>query len=242
MRAIMRTKSRNNLRLYLLISAIMAFMASAIVLYSVQHGKQQFAESIFETPYAYGIYAFSNPDIKGWPYYGDAEAGITFVAFTDINSGASRHFAEEIYPALKGDYFDSGAMKFYYKPYITMQDIEEKNSNFENLMVLECVKKIKREKYYDVYFDMLLKNISDGRKIIYSHNLPINSYNECMYSDEMLKALYKNALEIEGLGMVGINQRFYIGVAGKDNILLDGVQQYREFQQAIRQQEIKTGN
>ena len=109
-------------------------------------------------------------------------------------------------------------------------------------MILECVKNIKKEKYYDAYFGMLLKNISDGGKVIYSHKIPLNSYNKCMYSDEMLKVLYKSALEIEGLGMAGISQRFYIGIGGKDSIILDGVQQYGEFQQAIRQQEIKIGN
>lgn len=237
-----KSKSKNAFRLYLLILLIMAFLAFGLIFYSVQYGKQQYAENILETPYAYRIYAFSNPNIKGMPYYGDIEAGITFVSFTDINSDASRHFAEEIYPALKKDYFDSGIMKFYHKPYITLQDIWERNSNFEASMILGCVKKIKKEKYYDAYFDMLLKNISDGRKIIYSHNIPINSYNECMYSDETLKELYKNALEIEGLGMAGINQRFYIGIGGKDSIILDGVRQYEEFQQAIRQQEIKIGN
>ena len=237
----MKSKMKK-LKLYLLISLIMAFLAFGIIFYTVQYSRQQYAENILETPYAYRIYTFSNPDIKDMPYYGDIKAGITFAAFTDINSEASRHFAEEIYPALKKDYFDSGIMKFYHKPYITLQDIEERNSNFKASMILECVKKIKKEKYYDVYFDMLLKNISDGRKIIYSHKIPLNSYNECMYSYETLKALYKNALEIEGLGMVGINQRFYMGIGGKDSIILDGVQQYEKFQQAIRQQEIKIGN
>lgn len=242
MKVKMRNKQKNAFKLYLLISLIIAFLAFGIIFYIAQYSKQQYAENIFETAYAYRLYVFSDPDIEDLPYYGDIKAGITFTAFTDIDSDASRHFAKEIYPTLKKGYFDSGIMKFYYKPYITLQDIEERNSNFEASMILECVKKIKMEKYYNVYFDMLLKNISDGRKLVYSHKIPIDSYNECMYSEEALKALYKSALEIEGLGMVGINQRFYIGIGGKDSITLDGVQQYEEFQQAIRQQEIKIGN
>ena len=238
----MKNKPKNTFRLYLLISAIMAFLAFGIVFYSVEHSRQQFAGNIFETSYAYRMHPFSHPDIKDLPYYGDIKAGVTFVAFTDTHSDASRHFAEEIYPLLKKDYFDSGTIKFYHKPYITVQDIEERNSNFEASMILGCVKKIKKEKYYDAYFDMLLKGASDARKIIYTYEIPIGSYNECMYSDEMLKELYKSALEAEGLGIAGINQRFYIGIAGKGNIILDGVQQYGEFQQAIRQQEIKIGN
>lgn len=238
----MKSKQRQRLKLYLLISLIMAFLAFGLIFYAVQYSRQQFAENILETPYAYRSYTFSNLNIEDQPYYGDSKAGVTIVAFTDINSEESKDFAGKIFSALKKDYFDTGIVKFYYKPYITLQDIEERNSNFEASMMLECIKKIKREKYLDIYFGMMLKNISGGGKIIYGYQIPLNSYNECMYSSEALRMLYKSALEIEGLGMVGINQRFYIGIVGKGNIILDGVQQYEEFQQAIRQQEIKIGN
>src|SRR3989338_4703990 len=237
----MRNKLKKKLKLYLLISSIMAFLAFGIILYTIPYGKQQFAENILETPYAYRLYTLSNPDIKDMPYYGDIKAGITLIAFTDMNSKASKDFAGKIFPALKKDYFDSGIIKFYHKPYITLQDIEERNRNFEDSMMLECIKKIKKEEYYAAYINMLLKNITDGRKITYAHKIPVASYNECMYSNEALKMLYKNALEIESLGIVGINQRFYIGVGGKDNIILDGGQPYGKFQQAIKQQEIKVG-
>ena len=237
----MRKKTRQRLKLCLLISAIAFFLAFVLVLYSIDYTKQQFAENIFDTPYAHRLYKSSNLNIKGQPYYGDAKASITFAAFIDTSSEASRDFIGKIFPLLKKDYFDSGIARFYHKPYISIRDIEERNSNFEALMILECIKKIKKEEYYAVYINMLLKNITDGRRIAYSHKIPVASYNKCMYSNESLKALYKNALEIESLGIVGINQRFYIGIEGSDNTLLEGVQPYEEFQQAIRQQEIKVG-
>ena len=119
----MRKKTRQRLKLCLLISTISFFLAFVLALYSIDYTKQQFAENIFDTPYARMLYKSSNPSIKDLPYYGDIEADMTFVAFTDVNSDASRHFAEEIYPALKKDYLDSGTIKFYHKPYITIQDI-----------------------------------------------------------------------------------------------------------------------
>ena len=237
----MRKKTRQRLKLYLLISSIMAFLAFGLIFYMVQYSKQQFAENIFDTPYAHRLYKYSNPSIKDQPYYGDAKSSITFVAFMDTRSESSRDFIGKIFPLLKKDYFDSGIARFYPKPYIGIRDIEERNGNFEASMILECIKKIKKEEYHAVYINMLMKNITDGRRIAYSHKIPVASYNECMYSNEALKALYKDALEIESLGIVGIGQRFYIGVGGRDNTLLEGVQPYEEFQQAIRQQAIKVG-
>ena len=237
-------KKRKRFKLWFLISAIAFFLTLFLVLYNIDYidyTKQQFAENIFDTPYAHSFYKSSNPDIKDRPYYGDAKASINFVAFTDTSSEASKDFIAKIFPLLKKDYFDSGIIRFYHKPYISISDIEEKNGNFKASMMLECIKKIKKEEYYAAYIDMLLKNITDGRRITYNHKIPVASYNECMYSNEALKMLYKNALEIESLGIVGINQRFYIVVGGKDNIILDGVQPYGKFQQAIKQQEIKVG-
>ena len=237
----MRKKTRQRLKLCLLISAIASFLAFVLVLYTIDYTKQQFAENIFDTPYAHRLYKSSNPNIKDQPYYGDAKAGITIVAFMDASSEASGDFIGKIFPLLKKDYFDSGIARFYHKPYISIRDIEERNINFEASMILECIKKVKKEEYYAVYINMLLKNITDGRRIAYNHKIPIARYNECMYSNEALKSLYKNALETESLGIVGIGQRFYIGIEGRDNTLLGGVQPYEEFQQAIRQQEAKVG-
>ena len=241
----MRKKTRQRLKLWFLISAIAFFLTLFLVLYNIDYidyTKQQFAENIFDTPYAHSLFKSSNPNIRDLPYYGDAKASISFVAFTDTSSEISRGFIAKIFPLLKKDYFDSGIIRFYHKPYISISDIEEKNGNFKASMILECIKKIKKEEYYAVYTNMLLKNITDGSRIAYAHNIPVASYNECAYSNETRKSLYNNALEIESLGMVGINQRFYIGIGGKDNIILDGVHQYVKFQQAIRQQEIKIGN
>lgn len=237
----MRKKTRQRLKLYVLISAIASFLAFVLVLYNIDYTKHQFAENIFDTPYAHRLYKSSNPSIKDQPYYGDAKAGITIVAFIDASSEASRDFIGKIFPLLKKDYFDSGIARFYHKPYISIRDIEERNGNFEASMTLECIKKIKKEEYYAVYINMLLKNITDGRRVAYNHKIPVASYNKCMYGNEALKALYKNALEIESLGIIGIGQRFYIGIGGRDNTILDGVQPYEEFQQAIRQQEAKVG-
>ena len=143
----MRKKTRQRLKLYLLISSIAIFLTLFLVLYNINYTKQQFAENIFDTPYAHGLYKYSNPNIRDQPYYGDAKASITFVAFMDTRSEASREFMGKIFPLLKKDYFDSGIARFYPKPYMGIRYIEERNSNFEASMMLECIKMIKKEEY-----------------------------------------------------------------------------------------------
>ena len=215
-------------------------MASSLYFYYAQHNRGNIAENIKDASYASRFYLTSNPFMEG-PFYGDKKAGITLIAFTDASSEPSRAFMQEIFPLLKKDYIETGLMKIYNKHYITPQDIMERNDNFKDAMMLECIKKLKNQEYYPIYSEMLSKNVTI-RKLLEAHEIGIDSYNECMYGNEVLDTLYKNALEIEGLGIVGIDQRFYIGLAGKENIVLDGVQPYIKFQQVIRQNEIKIGN
>ncbi len=221
----------------LIISLLMAF---SFVFYRMQHNRDTLKEHIKDAAYASRFFLTSNPGMEG-PVYGNEKAGITLIAFTDASSKASGSFVQDIFPLLDKDYIGQGLLKFYHKPYITFQDIVERNGNFEDAMMLECIKTLKSEEYYSIYFEMLSNDITI-RKMLENYQIDVGSYNECMYGTEILDTLYKNALEIEGLGIVGINQRFYIGLSGRENIILDGVRPYAEFQQAIRQSEIKIGN
>ena len=70
----------------------------------------------------------------------------------------------------------------------------------------------------------------------------MNKYNQCINDEETMNQIYKDALVLERLGMPGINQRFYIGIAGKDNTVLSGIPKYGKFQDTIRQYETRLGN
>ena len=197
-------------------------------------------EGFSNTPYLYSFYVSSNPDITEIPYYGDEEASITITAFLDIESVASKYFIEEIFPRLENDYIDRGEVKFYQKNYITLEDIESKNNNFKYSLALKCINKIKEQSYYPIYFDLFSTGIGKIDILLKKHKIPVNLYNKCLENFEV-DDLYKDALEIENLGVVGVNQRFYIRIAGRDNTVLDGVPRYTRFQKVIRLLEVKIG-
>ncbi len=190
----------------------------------------------------YGPSVYFNPEINSAKYYGSKDAGVTIIAFLDMHSEASKYFMKDIFPRIKEEYIDSGNARYYHKSYISVDGINKKDIDFEYSIALECVKKISPEKYYEVYFDLFGYGIENMQKILKGHDIPIAEYEGCVASEDTLNGLYKNAMEIENLGIVGIGQRFYIGIAGNDNTVLDGIPGYARFNRTIRQYEIQLGN
>ena len=48
--------------------------------------------------------------------------------------------------------------------------------------------------------------------------------------------------EIKNFGIAGISPRFYIGLNGNANTIIDGVPDYKKFRKTIRQYDILLGN
>lgn len=229
--------------IYSFVLVLLGFVAVNVINYKADYYNQPVAdETKLIAPYLYNFYVSSNPDINNRPYYGSKDASITMIAFLDIDSEISKNFIERMFLRIKEDYIDNENLKYYHKSYLTLEDIEEQNNNFRYSMALLCVSKIKREKYYAFYFDIFNIDIKDIQKLLRKHRIPRNMYNDCTKEQENLDQLYKDALEIENLGTVGINQRFYIGIAGKDNTVLSGIPKYDKFHDIIRQYEIWLGN
>jgi hypothetical protein len=229
--------------IYSFVLAVLVLVVFNVINYKSDYDNQPVAdETRLIAPYLYNFYVSSNPDIKNRPYYGSEDASITMIAFLDIDSEISKNFIEGIFPRIKEDHIDNENLKYYHKNYITLEDIKEQNNNFRYSMALLCISKIKREKYYDFYFDIFNIDIKDIQKLLRKYKIPRNKYDDCTKEQENLDQLYRDALEIENLGMVGINQRFYIGISGRDNTVLSGIPKYDKFQNTIRQYEIQLGN
>jgi hypothetical protein len=198
--------------------------------------------SLVDTKFMYNMYGSQNPDIKDRPYYGEQDSPIKLVAYLKLDSEASRYFVKEILPNLTQDYINKGELKYYYKNYITMDDITQKSDNFRYATALLCIKKLKQEVYYDFYSDILsASGIEQLPKLLEKYGIPVKEYNLCI-SEGNFDELYQDALEVENFGMVGLNQRFYIGIEGMDATVLDGVPSYQKFQRTIRAYEIQLGN
>jgi len=227
---------------------IILFLIAAIgaVLLKVEYDNKpgfKKEDSLLNAPYIYSVYTSSRPQIQDKHYYGNPSASVSIIAFLDIPSEASRYFIKEIFPKLKENYIDNGKIKYYPKSYITLEDIKQKNNNFKYSISLKCFNKLDKENSEQIYFDLFSINVEEISLLLKKYDIPINDYNLCVKEKNLdFDELYQEASEIEILGMIGINQRFYIGIAGIDNTILDGIPKYLKFERTIRQHEIRVGS
>ncbi|MBI1935198.1 thioredoxin domain-containing protein [Candidatus Woesearchaeota archaeon] len=190
----------------------------------------------------YGLYV-SAPSIYGRSYYGDGNASITVTGFLDPGSESSREFMLDVFPGFDKDYVSTGKAKFYAKYYITNDDIAAKNNKFIYAASLLCVSSLNSEAFYGLYFDALRLNVqNDGiRSLLDKHKISKKEFDECINNPDM-KDIKMDAAEVENFGIVGISPRFYIGLNGRSNIVIDGVPSYAKFRQAVREHEYTIGN
>jgi len=228
--------------IYTFVLSIITLVIVTAIFYKIDYDNKPVAKENEIVPYLYNFYTSKNPGTLNSLFYGNEDASITMMAFLDFNSAASKNFIKNLFPRIKADYIDKGNLRYYYKSYITLEDIEEKSNNYRYSLALLCVSKLNKEDYFNFYFDLFFTNTSKIPDLIKKYGMPKNEFDGCLKNEDNVQQLYKNALEIEGLGIIGVNQRFYIGISGKDNTVLTGIQKYSKFQDAIRQYEVRIGN
>lgn len=229
--------------IYAFVLALLTFVVVNVINYKVDYANQPGTGEIdLIAPYLYNFYVSSKPNIQDSPYYGSKEASITIIAMLDIDSETSKNFIKDLFPRINDDYINKGNVRYYHKNYLTLEDVDEKNDNFMYSMALLCISKLDREKYYAFYFDIFDTEIKDIPKLLRKYKIPRNKYEDCVTEQENIDQLSRDALEVENLGMVGLNQRFYIGIMGKDNAVLTGIPKYEKFQETIRQYQLQLGN
>ena len=239
-------KATKRLMLYLIFLLVISFLAiSAYTFYKKEYLNNALIKDnlkLFDTKYIYNFYIKFTPDINNRNYYGNPNASVTMTAFLDIDSQSSKYFMNNIFPKLEEEFIKTGKIKFYSKNYLTIQDFTQKNNKFLYAAYLMCVKSIKKEKYYSFYFDMFkLNGIEQISGLIGKYNLSKEMIDKCL-QEKSFNEMNIDILEVENFGVAGISPRFYIGIDGIDNVILDGVPKYPEFNRTIRQQEFSIGN
>jgi hypothetical protein len=190
--------------------------------------------------YLLDFYPFSKPNIIDFPFIGNENAEITVVVYIDSDSDRSRKFIEDIYPQIYDEFIRTNIIRLYPKEYITSLDIEQNTSRYYAKIALKCVGEYSIDKYYAFFEEIFTGNdpVSSAKK----NKISPSKLDECMVAGESIKNAYVSAAEIESLGFVGINQRIYIGIEGRDNSIIDGIPDYDELKQVIRLQQLKIGN
>ena len=229
--------------MYVVLTLIMAFIVSNGIISKMGYDQQLRTgkKSLSNVSYLYKSYISPNLDTTNDIFYGNEEASIRLAAFLAFNSEESRIFISEIFPQLEEHYINKNIIKFSAQNYVTLDDIEERNDNFKYSLLLECIKKIKKENYYAVYFD-IFSDEPNIKELVKRHKISVNKYNQCINDEETRNQIYKDALVLERLGIPGINPRFYIGITERNNVVQDGIPHYNKFQDAIRKYEMQIGN
>lgn len=256
------SKPSKKLILSLLFILALSFMASsAYIFYSKYNINNPVPDDMlsgdmesFDAVYTYKSYKFyfiPKPDINNRVYYGYPNASITIIAFLDITSESSRHFMNEIFPKLEDEFIKNGKARFYGKNHVTMQDFMQKNNKLLYAEYLTCIesleslKKIKKQAYYSFYFDMFklngIEGIEEISELMGKHNITKQMLDKCL-KENSFNDLTADLLEIENFGFSGISPRFYIGIDGTDNTILEGVPRYSKFNRTIRQYGFSIGN
>lgn len=225
--------------LFILIASLLA--ASGYTSYKREYLDNPLAKDSlksFDAGYIYNFYIASKPDINERVFYGYPNASTTIIAFLDFGSASSKYFMEEIFPKIEEEFIKTGKARFYGKNYLTLQDFSQKNNKFLYAAYLSCLKSIRKDAYYPFYFELLkLKAESLVQK---KYKISSQMLDECVQGND--KDMKTDILEIENFGISGISARFYIGINGTDNTILDGVPKYPKFNRTIRQYEFSVGN
>lgn len=215
---------------------IIYLVVIGIFLYQKEYGKDTFLRHKLDSldlTYLYNLHISKTPNIDLLPSYGSPNASVTLIAYLDINSESSKFFINEIFPKLNEEFINTGKLRYYQKNYITEEDYRKKTNRFIYAKSLFCILEIDKDVYYDFYFDIIKKNHGIG---FYAkkYNISNELLTDCMVNQEY-DVLMEDILEVKRFGILGIKQKFYIGIEGKDNKIVDGVPSYTRFQRLIKQ-------
>ena len=239
-------KSNNKLALYLLFALVLSFLAiGAYIFYKREYTDNPLIKDNlkpFDLDHISNFYITFTPDIDNRSYYGNPNASVTIIAFLDKDSESSEYFFNSIFPQLEEEFIKTDKIKFYSKHYLTMEDISQKSNKFLYAANLVCMQSIKKESSYSFYFDTpKLNETGQLSALTEKYNISQKALNKCLRENNF-NEIKMDALEIENFGISGMSPRFYIGIDGKDNTILNGIPKYSKFNRTIQQYEFSIGN
>ena len=191
--------------------------------------------------YLYDYFVSATPNIAGRPYIGQDSAPITIIAYMSPDSETSNFFQQEIFPVLESEYLGTGKARLIYKTYVTTDDIDKKSDIFIKAAFLECVGQFKPAMYQEVWVKTLDTSAQQLGSLVDEFSFPKEEFTSCL-DRGVFPLIVENALEIENFGMLGIEPRFYIGLNGRDNTVVDGIPSLARFKRTIRNYQLVIGD
>jgi hypothetical protein len=228
----------------LIISAAIAYsyaaFSSSVKSMGLIDNKNQDLKGMFG--FLYSNYTAYAPSTDYRYYYGNEKASITIVAFNDLSSSSSKKFMKEVFPQIKSEYLDNGNARFYPKYALTKEDFAERNERFIYAQSFACFEDLDKARAFDFYLKLAdISSSSEIPRLVDEFNISNKTFSECIDSREFPE-IKQDMLEMDRLGIVGLNQIFYIGILGRDNKIVSGSSGFDVFRRTIRQYQIQVGD
>jgi|GEM_PF-2111783 len=223
----------------ILIFLVITAYASYKMIYEDDHSMRDMIQSRNFSA-IYDFYAASNPVIGGRSYYGYENASITMVGYLDPSSDSSRFFINEIFPQIEEDFISTGKIRFYNKNYITEDDIKKRNERFIYSQSQLCFRKLNAEKLYNFYFGLFSIEAADVLGLADRYGVSKDELYRCMEEEEF-EEIKQDIAETKTFRIAG-DPRFYIGLMGRDNTVLEGVPSYERLRKEIKDYQAMIGD
>jgi protein-disulfide isomerase len=245
----MKPRTQHRLILVGLLVAILLFIGLSIYGFSrMEYTKKPVVEEKVaqqDTQYLYNFYVSGTPTITNRAYYGAQNASITIIAYLDLHAPSTKKFFQDIYPQIANEYINTGKAKLIIKNYITAEDVAGKTDTYAFAASLACVNRISPARYYEVYFLFVnttnTTNITAIPHVLEQAGIDQTAFGTCI-NQEAFPEVLEDVSEIDNFGMLGIAPRFYIGLDGKENTIIDGIPKYAKFKKTIREYQLIIGD
>jgi len=206
---------------------ILFLTASSWILYKRElQNNPSLKENSLDFSTVYGFYTANKPSIGELPFYGDSKAGVTLIAYLDLNSTSSSLFMSEFFPQVKRDFIDTGKLRYYQKYYVTREDYLANTDRFINTKMLYCIMKLNKSAYFNINLGFFNGTEYAG------YGISESQLKKCMEGPEP-QELMNNIMEVQKLGILGKKQRLYLGIDNTNNLIIDGIPTYSQFRKSL---------
>ncbi|MBD3209734.1 thioredoxin domain-containing protein [Candidatus Woesearchaeota archaeon] len=203
------------------------------------HIQEEFAEQDYQA--LYDFYIAATPNLAGRPYYGDPDAPITLILYTDFTSAGAQAFADDILPGLLSEFVHTGKAKLYHKHHLTTDDYQQKTPTYYYAQSLSCYHEQQPATYYEFLFALFNTTLHDLPELVGSHGADRQALMQCI-REQTFKNIKEDLGEVQQFGMVGITPRLYVGMRQRGYQSIDGVPVYDQVRRKIRDYQVRLGD
>lgn len=202
--------------LCVLIAVFLALIAAGIAL-TEANKKPILSEKMMQEDYGflYNFYIARKPSLEGRPYYGQENASLTFIIYTDFTSPGAQDFKNTTLPWLIDSYVHTGKARLYHKHYLTAADLLEQNEAYYYAQSYQCYANLYPAGAYDFYFALYDTRLQDVPELVESLGGDRRAFMDCL-KQQPFKEIKEDIAEAEQFGMIGITPWLSVGIQGRE--------------------------